>query len=70
MYTFGAINVVLFAYVWFFIAETKNISLEEMDIIFGDANHVVNAELSKGTAEQIEVVTADTIVMEAPKCNA
>ena len=70
MYMFGAINVVLFAYVWFFIAETKNVSLEEMDTIFGGANHVENAELSKGTAEQIEVATAETIVMEAPKKNA
>ncbi|KAL1592190.1 hypothetical protein SLS59_009846 [Nothophoma quercina] len=70
MYMFGAINVVLFAYVWFFIAETKNVSLEEMYTIFGGANHVENAELSKGTAEQIEVATAETIVMEAPKKNA
>ncbi|KAF2621970.1 MFS sugar transporter-like protein [Macroventuria anomochaeta] len=69
MYMFGAINVVLFAYVWFFIAETKNVSLEEMDIIFGGANHVENAELSKGTAEQIEIATAETIVMAAPKRN-
>lgn len=70
MYMFGAINVVLFAYVWFFIAETKNVSLEKMDTIFGGANHVENAELSKVTAEQIEVATAETIVMEAPKRNA
>jgi len=31
---------------------------------------IANAELSKGTAEEIEVITADTIVMEAPKRNA
>jgi MFS family permease len=70
MYMFGAINVVLFAYVWFFIAETKNVSIEEMDTIFGGANHVENAELNKGTAEQIEVATAETIVMETPKWHA
>jgi hypothetical protein len=27
MYMFGAINVVLFAFVWFFIVETKNVPL-------------------------------------------
>lgn len=69
MYMFGAINVVLFVYVWFFIAETKNVSLEEMDAIFGGVNHVENAKLSKGTAEQIEVATAETIVLEDSKRN-
>lgn len=67
MYMFGAINVVLFAFVWFFIVETKNISIEEMDTLFGGANHVENAELSKGTAEQIEMEVATTLVKETPK---
>lgn len=70
MYMFGAINVVLFAYVWFFIAETKNVSLEEMDTIFGGANHVENVELSKGAVEQIEVATAETVLMEDSKRSA
>jgi MFS family permease len=70
MYMFGAINVVLFAYVWFFIAETKNVSIEEMDTIFGGMNHVENAELSKDTAQQIEISTAETITMDTPKRNA
>ena len=39
MYMFGAINVVLFFYVWFFIPETKGIPLEEIDVLFGGAVH-------------------------------
>jgi MFS family permease len=67
MYMFGTINLVLFVYVWFFIVETKNIHIEEMDSLFGGANHVENAELSKGAADQIEVATATTLIMEEPK---
>ena len=39
MYMFGNINVVLLAYVWFFIPETKGIPLEEIDVLFGGAAH-------------------------------
>jgi MFS family permease len=39
MYMFGAINVVLFFYVWFLIPETKGIPLEEIDVLFGGAVH-------------------------------
>ncbi|CAI6334740.1 unnamed protein product [Periconia digitata] len=53
MYMFGAINVLLFVYVWFFIAETKNVSIEEIDVIFGGHNHV-DGELSKGQVSQPE----------------
>lgn len=70
MYMFGAINIVLFAYVWFFIAETKNINIEEMDVIFGGANHVENAAISKGVTEDIELATATTLVQTKPKSTA
>ncbi|KAF1830609.1 MFS sugar transporter-like protein [Decorospora gaudefroyi] len=40
-YMFAAINVLLAVFVWFFVPETKQVSLEEMDAIFGGANHVV-----------------------------
>jgi hypothetical protein len=36
---FGAINVVLFVFVWFCIPETKGVSLEHMDILFGGVDH-------------------------------
>ncbi|KAI6760356.1 hypothetical protein HG530_009216 [Fusarium avenaceum] len=39
MYMFGAINVVLFVFVWFCIPETKGVSLEHMDILFGGVDH-------------------------------
>ncbi|KAH6959476.1 general substrate transporter [Fusarium avenaceum] len=39
MYMFGAINVVLFVFVWFCIPETKGVSLEHMDVLFGGVDH-------------------------------
>lgn len=40
-YMFAGINFLLAAFVWFFVPETKQVSLEEMDAVFGGANHVV-----------------------------
>jgi hypothetical protein len=37
---FAAINVCLAVFVWFLIPETRRVSLEEMDVLFGGANHV------------------------------
>ncbi|TVY46111.1 Quinate permease [Lachnellula subtilissima] len=39
-YFFFAINLCLAAFVWFLIPETKKVSLEEIDVIFGGSNHV------------------------------
>ena len=39
-YFFAGINLLLAAFVWFFIPETKNVILEEMDTLFGGSNHV------------------------------
>ncbi|KAK2752405.1 hypothetical protein FQN55_007445 [Onygenales sp. PD_40] len=39
MYMFGAINVLLTFFVYFFIPETKGVALEDMDTIFGGENH-------------------------------
>ncbi|PSN59096.1 MFS sugar transporter-like protein [Corynespora cassiicola Philippines] len=70
MYMFGAINVALFAYVWFFIAETKNVGIEEMDAIFGGANHVQSAELAKGKTELIEVAAVEANTKDGSKGTA
>jgi len=37
---FMAINIVLAIFVWLVVPETKGISLEEMDALFGGINHV------------------------------
>lgn len=39
-YMFAGINCLLAAYVFFFVPETKKISLEEIDTLFGGANHL------------------------------
>jgi len=36
---FMAINIVLAAFVYFFIPETKQVPLEEIDVLFGGENH-------------------------------
>lgn len=40
-YMFAGINILLAVFVWFFVPETKKVSLEEMDAVFGGKNHVV-----------------------------
>jgi hypothetical protein len=39
-YFFAGINALLALFVWFFIPETKNVMLEEMDTLFGGNNHI------------------------------
>jgi hypothetical protein len=43
-YMFAGINFLLAAFVFFFIPETKQVSLEEIDTLFGGANHVAQGE--------------------------
>lgn len=40
MFFFMSINVVLAAFVWWIVPETKQVPLEEIDVLFGGANHV------------------------------
>ncbi len=40
LFFFMGMNIVLFVFVWFFVPETKQIPLEEIDVLFGGANHV------------------------------
>jgi hypothetical protein len=43
---FTGVNILLAAFVWYCVPETKGVPLEEMDVLFGGANHVVaGAEL-------------------------
>lgn len=39
-YLFFAVNMCLAFFVWYFVPETRNITLEEIDVLFGGANHV------------------------------
>lgn len=40
MFFFMAVNILLAVFVYFFIPETKRVPLEEIDVLFGGANHV------------------------------
>ena len=46
-----AINVVLFFFVFFLVPETKQIPLEEIDVLFGGANHVDKGANILGVSE-------------------
>lgn len=64
MYMFGAINVVLFAFVWFCIPETKGVSLEHMDVLFGGIDHANGGAAmvtARGEAFDNEKASADVI---------
>lgn len=41
-YMFAGVNGLLAVFVWFFLPETKKVSLEEIDTLFGGSNHVEN----------------------------
>jgi hypothetical protein len=37
---FMSANIVLVIFVWFLVPETKKVSLEEIDVLFGGQNHI------------------------------
>ncbi|EAU39028.1 conserved hypothetical protein [Aspergillus terreus NIH2624] len=43
-YMFAGVNFLLAVFVYFFIPETKQVPLEEIDALFGGANHVTHGE--------------------------
>ncbi|CAK7224839.1 hypothetical protein SBRCBS47491_005691 [Sporothrix bragantina] len=51
LFLFMAINFVLATYVYFLIPETKQVPLEEIDVLFGGANHVDKGADILGVAE-------------------
>jgi hypothetical protein len=59
-YMFAGINFLLAAFVWFFVPETKKISLEEMDSVFGGANHVIGgAEIESKDPARHQSISVD-----------
>lgn len=40
LFFFMAMNIVLAVFVFFFVPETKQVPLEEIDVLFGGSNHV------------------------------
>ncbi|KAH7095725.1 MFS sugar transporter-like protein [Paraphoma chrysanthemicola] len=59
-YMFAGINFLLAVFVWFFVPETKKVSLEEMDAVFGGTNHVVGgAEIEAKDPARHQSVSID-----------
>jgi len=66
-YMFAAINLCLALFVWFVVPETKGVSLEEIDVLFGGSNHVEQGEMMviKGTGRESTSVGDGTHIREA-----
>lgn len=47
-YMFAGINICLAVFVWFVVPETKNVPLEEIDVLFGGSNHVEHGAFLEG----------------------
>ncbi|KAF2832947.1 MFS sugar transporter-like protein [Ophiobolus disseminans] len=59
-YMFAAINFLLAVFVYFCVPETKQVSLEEMDAVFGGANHVVGgAEIEAKDPARHQSISVD-----------
>ncbi|KAF1911884.1 general substrate transporter [Ampelomyces quisqualis] len=59
-YMFAGINFLLVLFTWFFVPETKKVSLEEMDAVFGGANHVEGgAEIEQKDPARYQSVSID-----------
>ena len=54
--TYGTFCFAMFFFVWFFVKETKGLSLEKMDDIFGVTELVKDLEQAKVDNEHIEEV--------------
>ncbi|KAI3393095.1 hypothetical protein diail_4724 [Diaporthe ilicicola] len=51
MFFFMSVNVCLAAFVWWVVPETKQVPLEEIDVLFGGANHVDKGAQMLGVPE-------------------
>ncbi|KAI9896040.1 hypothetical protein N3K66_008940 [Trichothecium roseum] len=66
LFFFMGMNVVLGAYVYFFIPETKQVPLEEIDVLFGGASHASKGGdmLGVNVAEENQRTTVDEVKEE------
>ncbi|KUI63106.1 putative quinate permease [Cytospora mali] len=52
MFFFMTVNICLAAFVWWVVPETKKVPLEEIDVLFGGANHVDKGAQMLGVPEE------------------
>ncbi len=66
LFFFFGTNVLLAAFVLFYIPETKQVALEEMDALFGGQNHVEKGGLMLGGADARTAETRGSAEKDAP----
>ena len=69
MYMFFGINLVLFVFVWFLIPETKNKTLETMDVLFGGVNHAEKGAHIVEEDRKVQEITENIELVEPRRSN-
>jgi hypothetical protein len=72
---FAGVNFALAVFVWYCVPETRNVALEEMDVLFGGSNHVQQGENligldGKSSEEDTSVVGSNGAVTHATQGKA
>lgn len=55
-FMFGTFDLLMFIFVWFFVPETKGLSLEKMDELFGVVESLDSKSLEEETAPRVESI--------------
>lgn len=55
-FMFGTFDLLMFVFVWFFVPETKGLSLESMDELFGVVDDASTKSTDKELATRVEAV--------------
>lgn len=58
-FMFGTFDLLMFVFVWFLVPETKGLSLEKMDALFGVVDDSSNKSLDDEPAARVESIHED-----------
>lgn len=58
-FMFGSFDLLMFVFVWFFVPETKGISLEKMDELFGVVDYSSGKSVDDEPVARVESVRED-----------
>lgn len=58
-FMFGTFDLLMFIFVWFFVPETKGLSLEKMDELFGVVDNSSGKSIDDEPAARVESIHED-----------
>ena len=59
-FMFGTFDLCMFVFVWFFVPETKGLSLEKMDELFGSADTSSGKSIDDEAAHRVQSIHEGT----------